>query len=122
MSLGQNWGSWFGIERVGGEFRKRPEFWNFFGYHPEDGDIFTLFLHAIVIIIRLSRPGGLPFRCCRIRFDATSSPDSESGSEAGSQPSGFGSDHRRSVHFTNASGVGSAIRHCVKAIHAVAFS
>src|SRR5262245_4543440 len=57
-----------------------------------------------------------------MRLDATSSPDSESGSEACSQPSGFGSYHRWSVHFADASGEGPAIRHRVKAIDADAFS
>src|SRR5262245_33990810 len=57
-----------------------------------------------------------------MRLDATSSPDSESGSEACSQPSGFGSHHRWSVHFADASGEGPAIRRRVKAIDADAFS
>src|SRR5262249_35922889 len=48
-------------------------------------DIFTLFLHAIVIIIRLGRPGGLRSVVAESLFEATTSPDSESWSEAGSE-------------------------------------
>jgi hypothetical protein len=70
-------------------------------------DIFTLLLHAIVIIIRLAPPSGV--RCCRIRLDATPRPDSESWSEAGSQSAVFGSHHRPFVHFADRSGTRSAI-------------
>ena len=46
---------------MGGEFRKRPEFLSFFSLIRSSSmrDIFTLFLHAIVTIIRLGQPGGL---------------------------------------------------------------
>jgi len=46
---------------VVGEFRKRTEFLRFFSLIPSGAlrDIFTLFLHAIVTIIRLVQPGGL---------------------------------------------------------------
>src|SRR5262249_19064465 len=84
--------------------------------------IFTLFLHAIVIIIRLGRPGGLTFCCCRIRLDATSTSDSESGSEAGSQPSVFGSHHRRFMHVADAASPCFAVRCPLKDLDSVAFS
>src|SRR6516162_5126099 len=59
-------------------------------------DIFALFLHAIVIIIRLARPRGLRSVVAESVLAATPSPDSESWSETGSQPSRLGSRHRRS--------------------------
>jgi putative transposase len=45
---------------VVGEFRNRPEFVRFhFDTIPSMRDIFTLFLHAIVTIMRLAQPGGV---------------------------------------------------------------
>jgi hypothetical protein len=46
---------------VGGEFRKYREFLKLLSFDISLSmrDIFTLFLHAMVIIIRLARPGGL---------------------------------------------------------------
>ena len=61
-------------------------------------------------------------RCCRVRLDATPGPDSESGSEAGSQPSVFRSHHRRFVHSTDASGACSAVRYRPKDLDSAAFS
>src|SRR5262245_5702535 len=58
-------------------------------------DIFSLLLHLVVITIRAGSARRSPFRCCRIRLDATSSIDPQSWSETRSQPAGFGSDHRR---------------------------
>jgi hypothetical protein len=65
-------------------------------------EVFTLFLHAMVTIIRLARPRGVRAVIAAIRLDATSSPDSESGSHAGSQTSLLRSHHRRFVHSTDA--------------------
>ena len=44
-----------------GEFCKRPEFLSFLTFDTIRSmcDIFTLFLHAIVTIVRLGQPGGL---------------------------------------------------------------
>src|SRR5438445_11669489 len=49
------------IGPVVGEFRKRHEFLGFFTSDRilSMRDIFTLFLHAVVIVIRLGQPGGL---------------------------------------------------------------
>src|SRR5439155_5420670 len=50
-----------------------------------------------------------PLRCCRVRLDATSSPDSESWPEACAQPSGLGSNHCGFVYLVNASGARFAV-------------
>jgi hypothetical protein len=65
------------------EFHKRPEFLILqFDTILKMRDVFTLFLPAIVTIIRLAQPGGPPFRGRRVRLDATSTFDLESGSQA----------------------------------------
>src|SRR5215510_7184841 len=72
-------------------------------------DIFTLFLYAIVTIIRLGKPGGLRCVVAESVFDATSTPDSESGPKACSQPPVFRSHRRRLMHSTHASDPCSAL-------------
>src|SRR5262249_6270008 len=61
-------------------------------------------------------------RSCRIGFDASPSSNSESWSEARTEPAGLGSHHRRSLHFADAARAGPAVRHRPEAIHSAAFS
>src|SRR5262249_11665814 len=77
-------------------------------------DIFTLFLHTIVTIIRLAQPGGLRAVVAESVLMRTSSSDSESGPQAGSQPSVVRSHHRRFVHSTNAAIACFALGHRLK--------
>src|SRR5215813_11866108 len=72
-------------------------------------DIFTLFLYAIVTIIRLGKPGGLRCVVAEAVLNATSTPDSESGPKACSQPPVFRSQRRRLMHSTHASDPCSAL-------------
>jgi hypothetical protein len=83
-------------------------------------DIFTLFMHAIVVILRST--WRTAFGCCRVRLDATSSPDSESWSEACSQPSDLGSHHCRPVYLANASSACFAVGCRLKDLDSAAFS
>jgi hypothetical protein len=66
-------------------------------------DIFILFLHAIVTIIRLGKPGGLRSVVAESVLMRHQTLDFESGPEACFQPSVFRSHHRRLVHSTHAS-------------------
>jgi hypothetical protein len=65
-------------------------------------DIFTLFLHAIVTIVRLAQPGGL--RSVVAESVLMRHQVLESESEAGSQPSVFRSHDRRFLHSLDAAG------------------
>jgi hypothetical protein len=85
-------------------------------------DIFTLFLHAIVIMMRLARPGGLRSVVAESVLMRHQVLILNRGSEAGSQPSGLGSRHRGSMYVVDASGAGPAIRYRAEAIYADAFS
>lgn len=96
--------------RVVREFRKRPEFLGFFSLIPSE--TCGIFSHSFCTG-RHHHPAWstrwTTFRCWRVRFDATPSPDSEPGAEAGSQPSDCGSHHCRFVHAPDASGACSAV-------------
>jgi hypothetical protein len=91
-------------------------------YHPEHARHF----HSCSAYNRHHNAAGstrrTSFRRCRIRFDETSSRDSESCSEACPQPSGLRSHRGRFVHFADASGTDPAIRHRAEAINSAAFS
>ncbi len=83
-------------------------------------DIFVLFLHVYRHRNSTCAAGWDPFGCCRIRIDATPSPDSESWSEASSEPSRLGSHHRRIVHLADAPCTRSAVRDCFAALYSLA--
>src|SRR5262245_15542210 len=72
-------------------------------------DIFTLFLHAMVTIIRLGQPGGLRFVVAESVLMRHQLLIFESGPEACSQPAVFRSHHRRPLHSTHASDPCSAL-------------
>ena len=83
-------------------------------------DIFILFLHAIVIIIRLARPGGLrSVESVLMRHQVLIL---NRGRKRAPNLRASDRHHRWSVHFADASGEGPAIRHRLKAIDADAFS
>jgi hypothetical protein len=49
-------------------------------------DFIILFVHVIVTVFRLARPGGTPFRGCRIRADPASDADPQSRAQACAHP------------------------------------
>ena len=99
-----------GIRPVVGEFRKRAQFLSFFILIPS---VHARPFHALSARNRHHHPAGStrwsPFRCCRVRFDATSTSDFESRPKACSQPPAGGSGRRRFVHSTDASDSCSAV-------------
>src|SRR5262245_24167922 len=81
-------------------------------------DLLVLFVHLIVTMVRLAKPGG---RRRRIRAHSPSNPHPESPPEASSQPGCFRSDHRRFMHPAPALVSRAAMWYCPKAIDATAF-
>jgi hypothetical protein len=84
-------------------------------------DVFTLFLHAIVINMRLVRPGGLRSVVAESVLIRQQVLILNRG-RAGSQPPSLRSRYRRSMHFVDAPGPGHAVSHRAEAIDADAFS
>ena len=84
-------------------------------------DIFTLLLHAIVIIVRLGRPGGLRSVVAEsvlLRHQVLILTRSETGS----QPSDPGSHHRGFMHTADASGTCFAVGRRLETLDSAAFS
>src|SRR5262245_26170502 len=84
-------------------------------------DILALFLHLIVTVVRLLKPGGLRAVGRRIRAHSASNPHPESQPVASYQPACFRSDHRRFMHPAHAPVSRAAMWHCLKTIDAAAF-
>src|SRR6266516_113986 len=106
-----------------GEFRKCPEFSSLLSLIPfRPCATFSLFFACD----RHHHPAWStrwpPLRCCRVRLDATSSPDSESWSEACAQPSGLGSNHCGFVYLVNAPGARFAVGCRLRDLDSAAFS
>src|SRR6266705_1316330 len=85
-------------------------------------DILTLFLHAIVTIIRLGQPGGLRSVVAESVLMRHQVLILESWSEACAQPSGLGSNHCGFVYLVNASGARFAVGCRLKDLDSSAFS
>ena len=81
----------------------------------------VVFVHLIVTVVRLLKPGGLRAVVAESVLTA-SNPPPESPSEASFQPARFRPDYRRFMHPADVSISYAALRYCAKAIDAAAFS
>src|SRR5438876_11836574 len=84
-------------------------------------DIFALFLHVIVTVIRLAKPGGLRSVVAE-SADSPSIADFQSREEAGPEPARFGSDYFWVVQSSYPSCTHSAVLHRSAAVVSTAFS